>query len=211
MEFIGKARNANRFKAFIDITEIESKDFETYEIFKVEQISIGKYDSLVKQKKIEMLKGELSNLGFDIDSLIDQKVKEVVTKNVHPSSVVESGGEIVKNVTDGLPVSNKVFEEETPVVVNENNEVIQGVKRITEEEKMSSPSRVVKNKQTGEKFTLGELRQQFMVFKDKVEKDIPEIIFSSFDEDGFVITVTDIRNDMPKLLPNGIPLRQVRG
>lgn len=76
------------------------------------------------------------------------------------------------------------------------------------DEYLASSSKV-KNPQTGKTFTIGEIKAAFFTFKDQLEKDIPEIAYSSFDESGITLSVTEARRDIPPRLPNGIPLKQV--
>lgn len=66
----------------------------------------------------------------------------------------------------------------------------------------------VKKARTNEFFTMEELTSLFNTFRDQIEKDIPEIRLSSVTEHGFVLSMVEERRDLPKMLPNGIPLIQ---
>jgi hypothetical protein len=68
------------------------------------------------------------------------------------------------------------------------------------------PSKVV-NPQTKKPYTLGQLKEQFFFFKEKFENDIPEIRFCTFDERGITLELVEPVN-LPRVLPNGIPLFQ---
>jgi hypothetical protein len=66
-------------------------------------------------------------------------------------------------------------------------------------------------KPDGSLFTMQEITDAFYKVKDQIEKDFPEIMYGSFDETGIIFTVTEAARNLPKQLPNGIPMRQIAG
>lgn len=68
----------------------------------------------------------------------------------------------------------------------------------------------VKNPKTGAFYKLSDIQGFYNTFSNQVEKDIPEIEFSTFDERGIILNMVEPRPDLPKFLPNvGIPVIQI--
>jgi len=57
-------------------------------------------------------------------------------------------------------------------------------------------------------YTMEDIKNIYEVFKARVEHDIPEISFSNYDEYGIKLAVIEIRHDLPRILPNGVPVIQ---
>jgi len=71
------------------------------------------------------------------------------------------------------------------------------------------PSKV-KNPKTGEFYRMSEIKSNYELFRTNIEKDIPEIEFSDFNEKGIVLSMSEARPDLPRILPNvGIPVIQI--
>lgn len=66
----------------------------------------------------------------------------------------------------------------------------------------------VKNPKTGNFYRLVEIQQVYETFRNEVEKDVSEIEFSTFDENGIILNMAEPRPDLPRALPNGIPVIQ---
>jgi hypothetical protein len=81
----------------------------------------------------------------------------------------------------------------------------------TDARPMSTGVSEVINKETGKPFTMEEMRTVFEEFRAKIEKEVPEIMYSMCGDDGFKLVMSEHRSDIPKILPNGIPLTQVIG
>jgi len=64
------------------------------------------------------------------------------------------------------------------------------------------------NPKTGEKYTMEELNVIFEKFKANIEKDIPEISWSSVDVNGITLFVVEKVSTLPNMLPNGVPIIQ---
>jgi len=57
-------------------------------------------------------------------------------------------------------------------------------------------------------YSMNEIKDIYGKFKNEIEKNVQEIRFSSFDETGIILSMVEIRNDLPKVLPNGVPIKQ---
>jgi hypothetical protein len=197
--YIGKQKGQNRFKVFEHVTEIENDDFEKYDIYSAKLVSKHEYGNLVKQEKIKELKGQLEALGVDLNALTQPQAP----------SPVPATQQVQQILNETEPTS------ETPGTLEDTNrkEIEEmGVKVKTEQDLMKAPSKVEKvinGKKTGVFFTMGELKEQYDKFHVEVEKEIQEIQFTSYDESGFILNMTEHRRDLPPMLKNGIPVRQV--
>jgi hypothetical protein len=185
MKFIAKEVATKKFKIFESITEFNIEDFGKYELYSVRNINKQQYVNAVKQQKIEELKQQLKSLGVDINA---------------PAPAVAE-----KEVQDDLNFNSQIsLEEDIPY---DTGVVLPSamVERVNMSQKLSR----VTNRATGKKFTMEDLQNVFYKFKENIEREIEEIQFCSFDEDGFKLTMTDLRPDIMKQLPNGIPLIQI--
>jgi len=193
MKYIAKKKDRNVFKTFDNISEIDETVYRDHDLYAVKEINPRQFKEELKNAEIEELKQRLASLGVDLNALTRGQVQPIPPPVNQPvSSVTEPTTELPGVIED------VVEDKQTGVKIG----------RITAEAINSSTTQIV-NRKTGKNFTMGELREQFDKFKEYVEKEIPEVIFSSFDEKGFTITVTELRRDLPKILPNGIPLRQI--
>jgi hypothetical protein len=73
---------------------------------------------------------------------------------------------------------------------------------------LDKPSKVI-NPKTKKPFSEREIQDTFFLFKDNLERDIPDIAFMTFNERGIILSMIEARPDLPKHLPNGVPLIQV--
>lgn len=189
MKYIVKSKDQKnkKIKELDNLTSFKLEDFETNELYEIRQITANMYEESVKINKIQELKEQLALLGVDLDSLMEQKRAPII----HEQEVTP----VEYNWTETSAPEDKL---KAPTSVDKN------LKFISSEQKISK----VINKATKKPFTMKELEIAFEKFKTEIEKSVPEVMFCSFNENGFVLNMTDHRNDIPKVLQNGIPIRQ---
>lgn len=191
--FIAKAKTKNSFKVIDDIGNIDQTLFQTHDLFEARPITPQQFTEVLKQQKIQQLKQELASLGVDLNTQED--LPAVAEEGALPDSVVAG------------PATDKAIQ---PMVTNNPNihstvseENVTGVKRQT----MSK----VMNKKTGQLFSMDELKEHFEKFQGMIERDVPEVQYTVFNDDGFVLITSQPLPNVPNVLPNGIPISQQVG
>lgn len=66
----------------------------------------------------------------------------------------------------------------------------------------------IMNSKTKQFFTKAELWEEYLKFKDALERSVPEVTMVEFDLTGFTVLVTEYVPNIPKILPIGIPVKQ---
>lgn len=66
----------------------------------------------------------------------------------------------------------------------------------------------IMNAKTKQFFTKAELWDEYLKFKDALERSVPEVTMVEFDLTGFTVLVTEYVPNIPKILPIGIPVKQ---
>jgi hypothetical protein len=184
MKYIAKAKGANRFKPLDSITEFETEDFAKYDLYEVAPVDTKRYGEILKNQKITELKEQLKELGVDLNSLVQSA----------PSAIPQNA---IMNQNLSGEVTN-----ESPLLMGDSV----STPNSTDDEVSN-----VKNAKTGKRFSMDEMRTHFEEFKAKIEKEVPEIMYSMCSPDGFKLVMSEERKDLPQILPNGIPLQQVPG
>jgi hypothetical protein len=184
MKYIAKAVGANRFKTLESISDFSTSEFEKYELYEVTPVDPKRYGEILKQQRISELKAELQELGLDLNSLVQPQPQ--ITPPYQPTPTGDS------DLTAGNPLLMADEGDARPLPGGNLNSK-------------------VKNTKTGKLFTMDEMRTVFEEFRANIEKEVQEIMYTQCGEDGFKLIMSELRNDLPKTLPNGIPLQQVQG
>lgn len=174
MKYIAKVKGANRFKTYDSITEFDVSDFDKYELYEVRAVNKEQYGAALRQQKIDELKEQLSELGVDLNAVLQPQAPQ--------ASVPATGGE---------PTS------ESPLL---------------EGDKISGGDLTSKLKRKdGSLISMEEISDSFYKLTPLLEKDFPDLMYGKFDEHGITLMMTEIQQGIPKMLPNGIPVRQALG
>jgi hypothetical protein len=189
MQFIRKDKDANKFKILDNISDFDKSEFNRYELYEVRQITPYIYDEKIKIKKIEELKSQLALLGVNLDDLLKPKATETV-----------------QTTQEELPDVNTW--KETPLEEAKPQDTIKVEKGVTFVSSENKLSKIV-NRATQKLFTMKELQVHFEKFKEIIEKDVPELMYCSYSENGFLLNMTEIKPNIPRMLQNGIPVRQI--
>ena len=193
--FIAKNKTKNSFKVIDDIGAIDQTLFQTHDLFQAQPITPQQFTEVLRQKKINDLKNELAALGVDLSA---QQQATVATEDTElPESAV--AGPATDTVVQPMVPNNPVLHN----TVADQKEDPAGVER-------QVMSKVV-NKKTGQPFSMDELRDHFEKFQTLIEKDVPEVQYTVFNDDGFVLVTSQPLPNVPRVLPNGIPIRQQVG
>ena len=197
MKYIAKHKEKNSFRAMDDIDEFKIEDFNYFDLFMVNPINSVQYKEIKRVQKIEELKKELAMLGVDLNALTPQALPNGVFAAGSVLSVVEPQmppqAPQMPQAASAMP--NTPLAPSTELLTTENGE------------KLSK----VKNPKTKQFYTMKEIEDSYNKIREQIEKDIPEIRFSFFDEQGIKLSLIEIRHDVPRMLPNGIPIIQTTG
>lgn len=188
MKYIKKSRSRNQIKEVIDITEFKAKDFEDFELYSVQEISPHEFGDILRDRKAKALISELNDLGIDLAKYFGGEPK------VDDDSTEFNTDDALKRALQEDNVQKKGN------IIPETNEGL-----VTPDGIMSN---ITKPDKSG-KYTMEEIKNVYFQFKEKVEADIEELSFGNYDENGITLTMIEIRPDLPKMLSNGIPVRQV--
>lgn len=180
--YLVRTKGTKKFKEIASISEFTMEMFETQELFSTTLITKEQLSEEIRKRKVAELADQLKLLGIDLSSILAQQGVQSNIKNA----------ELVKQTDTSLPQQNELPTEKPAF--------------LPPELRMSK----VKNPKTGAFYKLSEIQGFYSTFSSQVEKDIPEIEFSTFDERGIILNMSDPRPDLPKYLPNvGVPVIQI--
>lgn len=194
MKYVAKSKEGNRFKGVDCIADFDVNEFEKFDLYEVKKIDVRQYHEIVKRDKINQLQGQLKDLGVDINAIVQQQVQAALQNQT-------KGGSEVSSFSDEETSESPLLEADISLTQQVNN--------VEEKEAQKDISKV--KKKSGEFFSMDELQKLFVTFQAEIETQMPELMFSAWDENGFTLHMSEEVNTLPKILPNGIPLKQVIG
>jgi hypothetical protein len=197
MEYLTKSKERNSFKQIKDITDFKSEDFEKFDLYEIKQVTLQEFTEVVKQKQVQALLDQLKSLGVDLTAnQAPQEPTETLCNNNQSSesNIIENLSPELSNALQGDAIN-----KHQPVIPETNEGLFSTTDPMSKIKKMNGSGF----------FTLKEIGEFYFRFKEKIEQDVDDIAFSSFDENGILLTMVEIRNDIPKKLSNGIPIRQI--
>jgi hypothetical protein len=189
--FIAKSKTKNSFKMIDDIGKVTPDLFQTHDLFHANPVNPQQFTEMIKQKKINDLKAELVSLGVDFAQPVSGSQVTELPESVVDQIPAEMAQELVPNNPNLHSTVSNPKDEST------------GVERQT-------VSKVI-NKSSGRPFSMEELYGHFEKFKDVIERDVPEVENCVFNDNGFVLVTTQHLPNVPRVLPNGIPIKQQVG
>lgn len=184
MYYLVRQKGTKKFKELADIVDFSPELFDTYDLYSVTPIEKEQYSKLLNQKKIAELTEQLKLLGVDLGAILQNNQKVMAPQNLP----------VQNSANQSLPQSSLMADMNITQTISQKPS-----------ERMSR----VKNPKTGNCYRLDEIQHFYDIFHNGVEKDVQEIEFSSFDENGIILNMTDPRPDLPRALPNGIPVIQI--
>jgi len=178
--YLIRTKGTKKFKEISNISEFTLEMFETQELFSTTLITKEQFSEEVRKRKVADLAEQLKLLGIDLSAILAQQGVRPIIQSQNTNSTSELS----------LPADMNMSQQAS----------------VTPQAQISR----VKNPKTGAFYKLSEIQGFYNTFSNQVEKDIPEIEFSTFDERGIILNMSEPRPDLPKFLPNvGIPVIQI--